>query len=88
MATKTHTQTTDSGVSTKNIGDLPSSRMASPRNSVCNMVLGALRALMGTIFVTISDFGEPREPANRANRIGPAKRTGPENRTYFSYLQH
>ena len=42
-------------VSTQNkgFGDLPSSRMASPRNFARNMVLCAFRALTGTIFVPI-----------------------------------
>ena len=51
--TKSNTKKTKLDVSTKNIGsgDLPSSRMASPRNSVRNMVLGALRALTGATFM-------------------------------------
>ena len=42
-------------VSTQNkgFGDLPSSRMASPRNFARDMVLGAFRALTGGIFVPI-----------------------------------
>ena len=37
----------------KGFGDLPPSRMASPRNFVRTMVLCAFRALTGTIFVPI-----------------------------------
>ena len=58
----------------KGFGDLPSSQMASPRNFARDMVLGAFRALTGTIFVPIllpNMSGARQPPGGLRSSQGP-----------------